>query len=244
MNTPAVYDHQVTGPIGNLQAALEAHASPGSRDWWTGYMKGVIPFRGVGIPAIREVVAGWREAEGLDAAPVAQQFHIATSLIRLPAAEDKLAGIIYLQQYLVGEYPWRQAVPHYARLFDEQAIFDWGTCDWFCVRVLGPTIQHGGLHCARTIAAWHTAANLWRARASAVAFVYLVKDRRYHPLLERACGTLIHREERFAKTAVGWVMRELSKHDAPLVKRFVRDHRQAFSTESLRNATKYFRSRA
>jgi 3-methyladenine DNA glycosylase AlkD len=50
---------------------------------------------------------------------------------------------------------------------------------------------------------------------------------------------LIRREERFAKTAVGWVLRDLSKHDSAVVKDFVDQNLRYFSAESLRNALKY-----
>lgn len=108
-------------------------------------MKGVIAFRGVGIPQIREVVGKWRPAAGLDSAPLQEQFDTAVALIREPVAEDKLAGIIYLQEYLNERIAWRAALPEYASLFDDGFIHDWSICDWFCVRVLGPTIRHRGL---------------------------------------------------------------------------------------------------
>lgn len=219
-----------------LQRALDARASAEKRDWWQKYMKGAIPFRGVGIPLIREVVAEWRDA---DADP-REQFETALSLIREPIAEDKLAGVLYLQNYLIDAIPWREAVPRYAALFDDGHIFEWSTTDWFCVRVLGPTIDANGVACAREIASWRDARNLWRARASLVAFVYLVRDERHHALIERSAATLIRREERFAKTAVGWVLRDLSKFDRPRVERFIEKHRAHFSTEALKNATKYF----
>jgi 3-methyladenine DNA glycosylase AlkD len=227
--------------IAELQRALDAHADARTRDWWTRYLKNAIEYRGLGIPKIRELVAEWRAKNALDAAPPGEQFEIAIALLREPIAEDKLAGILYLQQYLVTEVAWREAVPRYAELFDEGFIHEWSTCDWFCVRVLGPTIAHNGLACAKAIASWHAAENLWRARASAVAFVYLVKDARWHDLIERSCATLIRREERFAKTAAGWVMRELSHHDPARVKRFVRKHEKNFSRESFKAATKFLK---
>lgn len=229
--------------IAQLQSALDAHASARTREWWSRYMKGVIPFRGVGIPVIRELVAQWRAQSRLDAAPVAQQFDVALTLIREPIAEDKLAGILYLQEHLVGRVAWRDAVPRYAELYDSGAIADWNICDWFCVRVLGSTIAHAPA-AARAIAAWHKADNLWRARSSAVAFVNLVADARHHDLIERACATLIAREERFAKTAVGWVLRELSKHDPERVRRFVQTHERLFSRESVKNATRHLPPRS
>lgn len=53
-------------------------------------------------------------------------------------------------------------------------VADWNTCDWLCVRVLGPLIERHGEVAARTIAGWRDAAGLWRRRAAVVAFVDLV----------------------------------------------------------------------
>lgn len=223
----------------SLQRKLDARASAKTRDWWQKYMKDVIPFRGVGIPVIREVIAEWRVDEGLDARAPREQFDVALELIREPIAEDKLAGVLYLQNYLIEEIAWKEALPKYAALFDDGHIFDWNLCDWFCVRVLGPTIATHGTGAARAIAAWREAENLWRARSSLVAFVNLVRDERWHSLIERSAATLIEREERFAKTAVGWVLRDLSKHEPQLVTRFIERHRSSFSNEALRNATKH-----
>ena len=55
-----------------------------------------------------------------------------------------------------------------------------------------------------------------------------------------SCQVLIRREERFAKTAVGWVLRDISKYDPAFVMRVVEENLVHFSTESLRNALKYF----
>ena len=145
-------------------------------------------------------MAEWRD----ETASVDEQFDVALTLIREPVAEDKLAGVLYLQEYLTDRVPWRTALPRYAELFDSG------------------------------VAAWHKAENLWRARASAVAFVYLTADARFHDLIERSCTTLIRRDERFAKTAVGWVLRELSRHDPARVERFVREYQPHFSREYLR----------
>jgi 3-methyladenine DNA glycosylase AlkD len=51
---------------------------------------------------------------------------------------------------------------------------------------------------------------------------------------------LIKREERFCKTAVGWVLREISKSDKNYVEKFLEVHRQFITPEVIKNSTKYF----
>ena len=82
--------------------------------------------------------------------------------------------------------------------------------------------------------------NLWQARASLVAFVLVAEEAENYPLIESACQTVIGRKERFAKTAVGWILRDISIYDQPFVLRVVTENIRHFSTESLNNALKYF----
>ena len=72
-----------------------------------------------------------------------------------------------------------------------------------------------------------------------VAFVKVTSDRSYYPYIHESCHVLIERQERFAKTSVGWILRDISKHDESFVRSFVEQHLKFFSIESLRNAVKY-----
>jgi 3-methyladenine DNA glycosylase AlkD len=184
-------------------------------------MRHVIPFRGVGIPQIRERLAVWRESTGVANWSPADQLDLALEFFAHPIAEDKLAGILFLQNYLYDQFPWSELLPRYAALFQSGQIFDWNICDWFCVRVLGPTISLYGMDCAATITDWQTAENLWQARASVVAFVPVTDQTQYYPLIFKACATLLLREERFAKTAVGWILRDMAGHDKSAVTTFI-----------------------
>jgi 3-methyladenine DNA glycosylase AlkD len=127
----------------------------------------------------------------------------------------------------------------YEALYLDDLIFDWNTCDWFCVRVLSPTIAKNGIDCAKSISSWRTAENLWQARSLVVAFVKVASAQRYYPYIQKSCKVLIARQERFAKTSVGWILRDISKHDESFVKSFVEQHLKSFSIESLKNALKY-----
>lgn len=225
--------------VRRLQLALEGASSTTTKTWWNRYLKGAIEFRGVGLPQIRSVLADWRSDNGVDAMPAADQFALALRLFEEPMAEDKLAGVLYLQEYLHDEVPWRECLSRYGSLFERGLIADWNTCDWFCVRVLGPVIASNGRGCASAVAKWSTSPQLWKARASVVGFVPVIKAPDHHPLVLRSCAVLIRRDERFAKTAVGWILRDLSKCDSKSVTEFLNENLVYFSKESIRNALKY-----
>lgn len=138
------------------------------------------------------------------------------------------------------QFDCEDLLPKYAQLYVKELIFYWKTCDWFCVRVLGPTIAKNGLPCAESITSWNRADNLWQARSSIVAFMPVSADSQYYPLIYKSCHWLIQREERFAKTGVGWILRDLTKYDKAEVLEFVVRHLANFSVEAVKNALKYF----
>jgi 3-methyladenine DNA glycosylase AlkD len=231
--------------IARLQARLDEAATSKTKSWWERYLKGAIVFRGVKMGDVRAAVHAWVEAEGFrEQLSPGDQVDLALGLMRESLAEDKIAGILYLQEVLLpsGTIDWPADLPCFARLFDEGHIADWNTCDWFCVKLLGPLAQREGEPCARAIAAWREAANLWRHRASAVAFVNLAKKgdanfAGFTDMLLESCATLALREERFAQTGAGWVLRELSRAEPERVAAFVGAHRDELSREAFERAT-------
>lgn len=227
----------------HLQTSLQQVASPETKAWWEKYLKQVIPFRGLSLPKTREQFLQWYKYYQVHTFSLETQLEMALTLFRAPFTEDKLAGILFLQYYLYMHMDWRYLLKKYETIYAEAFIFDWNTCDWFCLKVLTPMIIQEGEACAQGIIRWKEAPYLWQARSSIVPFVKVADQAHYYPLIETASTALIQREERFAKTAVGWILREISKHDPTFVKAFIDTHIAYFSKESLRNALKYFDSR-
>lgn len=194
------------------------------------------------MSVIRSLMHTWYTQSVADNLEGEAQRQLALALIYQPHTEEKLAGMLFLQEILLpaGLIRCPRDVDRFADLFASGAIYDWNVCDWFCVKVLGSLIENEGPLCAERIAAWRIAEDLWQARASLVAFVKVADQRVYYPLVEDSCRALIRREERFAKTAVGWILRDVSKHDEAFVRRVIEENLPSFSPESLKNATKYF----
>ena len=82
--------------ISQLQASLDLVASQKTKDWWEKYLRHVIPFRGVGIPEIRNILALWRDEFGIATLDKQDQLVLALRLFDSSFAEDKLAGILFL----------------------------------------------------------------------------------------------------------------------------------------------------
>jgi 3-methyladenine DNA glycosylase AlkD len=226
---------------------LNAHATAAAREWWTRYLKGTASFRGVKMGDVRKAMHAWFEEERLgEYLTVGQQKDLALMLLEEDYSEDKLAGVLFLQEILLpeGALDWRSDLPRFARLFDQGYIRDWSICDWFCVKVLGPLVEQQGEPCARAISEWREADSVWQRRASVVAFANLAKEGdQYFPgftgMVLDNCSHLLESQERFAQTGVGWILRELSCSDQGRVVGFVEANLGRFSREALRNVTKY-----
>ncbi|MCP4225601.1 MAG: DNA alkylation repair protein, partial [Actinomycetia bacterium] len=115
-----------------IQRGLQAKADPATRQWWESYLKGAIGFRGTKMAGIRAVVHSWHGETGATWRPK-QLRDLTIELIRQDLTEDKLAGILIIQEILIpdGLIPWRTELKRWARLFDQGSIHDWNTCDWF-----------------------------------------------------------------------------------------------------------------
>ncbi len=235
----------LAGRVQRLSSALAKRADPETKAWWERYLRGVIGFHGVRMATIRRELHRWIQSERARAPlTTPDERLLATMLMQQPLAEDKLAGILFIQEVLLpdGRIIWRRDLASMATLFDDGSIADWNTCDWFCVKVLGLMVVRDGEPCARSIAAWSRADNLWRRRASVVAFVNLAKHGEDHfpgftDLLLESCQVLITSSERFAQTGAAWVIRELSLADPDRVATFLRSNLTSLSRESVRSAT-------
>ncbi|MBD3275505.1 MAG: DNA alkylation repair protein, partial [Candidatus Marinimicrobia bacterium] len=209
--------------------------------WWENYVKGSAPFYGVRMAQIRKEVHNWYSENNIsEAFTTEQQKSFASDLIRKEYSEEKLAGILLLHEILLpaGYIIWHKDLPVFADYFHSGHIYDWNLCDWFCVKLLSDLIKENEFACADTICNWHTAENLWQARASVVSFVYNTSNEDYHPIIIQAAGVIIQRPERFAKTAVGWLLRELSQVKKNLVTSFINEYLPFFTSEVLKNSIK------
>ena len=235
------------GLIEKLQLRLNAHATAATREWWTKYLRGAASFRGVEMADVREAVHAWFRQERLgEYLSVGQQKELALMLLKVDYSEDKLAGILFFQEILLPAraLDWRSDLPRFARLFEQGYICDWSTCDWFCVKVLGPLVEQQGEACARAISGWREANSMWQQRASVVAFANLAGEGDQHfldftEMVLDNCTQLLGNRERFAQTGVGWILRELSRWDQGRIVEFIETNLDRFSREAVKNAVKY-----
>ncbi|MXW09804.1 MAG: DNA alkylation repair protein [Gammaproteobacteria bacterium] len=233
------FDPRGAAVITDLQGRLDAVADPSTKMWFENYLKHAIAYRGVKTPVVTRIVAEWRGEHGLERLSDDDQLALARSLIGERLAEDKFAGILYMQRYLMRRLQPDRFLAVAEGLFAEGAFFDWSTSDWFSVRVLGPLLRRGRTGTAERIAGWRTAENLWQRRAAIVPFRAVARDESYHPLIETTVAALVRERERFIQTGIGWVVSDMSKAHPGVAAALVERHFDDLSAEMIRRHTRY-----
>ena len=226
-----------------LVQELEVRSVPQKADWWNNYLKGEIRVGGTSIPEIRKLLIERNLSDGLDRLPMNQQVGMVNALMRSSFAEHKLAAIMYLQLFWLGNQKNSFLLSLISDWFDDRYIYDWNTTDWLCVKVLTPILDSGDEKVLWVLKKWNRDPYLWKARASLVPFAQSKRIGEHAKTIERFSDFLIRREERFAKTAVGWVLREYSKQDEGFVLDFLSRHVKHTTWDVKRNALKYHRQK-
>ena len=195
--------------------------------------------RGAPIAKIRACVRTWWADHDFDKCPASIGKRIATAMIEHRMIEDKLAGIAILED-LLGDELRAADLPVFAQLFDDGHLSDAIVVDWFTSKVLVTLLARaaGRAEAARQIATWRDADTIWQRRAACLAFIKLAPegDAAITELALRICATVVWSHERFDQTAVGGLLRELSRGDPDRVEAFVRRYARLMSKECARHA--------
>ena len=211
---------------------------PQKSAWLEDYVKHDIKSKGVGIPGIRQVVKSANKEFSLSSKPLIKQVELLNDLMQKPFTEDKLAAVIYLELFW-NKNNYKILLEMISGWFDRGWISDWNVCDWLCVKILAPIVDNMPEKIIPELMRWNKSPYLWKARASLVPFAQAKSLNRFEEVIRQLSAELIRREERFCKTAVGWVLREYSKKDKKFVEEFLEENKQWTTKEVIRNAMKY-----
>jgi len=222
----------------NIKDKITSVGQPEKAKWLENYIKHDIKSKGVGIPIIRDIVKEATRDYKLVELDISEQVYLLNDLMTSKYTEDKLSAIIYIQ------LNWDRTnedekIELISAWFDKELITDWNVCDWLCVRLLTPLIDNWTKETLIELKKWNKNQNQWKARASLVPFAQSKSLDIHKNLIEEFSIELIKRNERFCKTAVGWVLREYSKIDSGFVTRFLDDNEIWTTKEVIKNATKY-----
>ncbi|CAN8071838.1 unnamed protein product, partial [Agarophyton chilense] len=230
--------------VKDLKSRLEGVADASKKPFMERYLRNELPCRGVQIPIVEKTVNAWSRENGLGSqirnAPNAPNAPNATldeqllrSLFESPFSEDKIAATVYAG--LVARFSPthnRGLISLFEELFEDDLIRPWSTTDSFCNRVLAKMIKRHDDEYSNRISSWSTAENLWKARCSIVTFVPFAKDENFRERIWKNSTVVVQRPERFAKTSIGWILRQVARYDEKFMMRFVEQFKKHMSLEA------------
>ena len=206
--------------------------------WLENYVKHNIKSYGVSIPEIREIIKLFVIETEIHKSSFKVQIEFLNDLMKNDYTEPKLAAILFIQLYWKSKNA-EEILSIASSCFDNHRISDWNVCDWLCVRLLTPILDKEPDLAVSVFNEWNKSHNLWKARASLVPFAQCKHIEKHTETILQFSTELIKRQERFCKTAVGWVLREYSKIDPKFVTDFLENHKKWTTKEVIKNATKY-----
>ncbi|MEL6556212.1 MAG: DNA alkylation repair protein [Cyanobacteria bacterium J06621_11] len=230
--------------IAQLIGLFEQHSDPKTKAWFDNYLKGAIAYRGLKTPQVTKLVKAWYAQHSLACYSQQAQLSLCADLMAGTSdedvfAEDKFAGTLYLQAFLLSKLDYSSLLKACDSWFQRGYFFDWSTTDWFCTRILDPTILNHGLGAAKVIARFRSSGNLWQRRASIVSFRRASRDPQYHPLIKQTIADLLPSDERFIQTGIGWLLADMSKPYPAEAEALFRQHFDQLSKEVIDRHAKH-----
>ncbi len=144
-------------------------------------------------------------------------------------------------QYLAVEYLTRQKakltdsdIPNLRILIITKSW--WDTVDGLDVIVGDIALRHPEV--SQILLTWSTDENIWLRRA-AIDHQLGRREKTDIRLLEKIIINNLGQKEFFINKAIGWSLREYSKTNPEWVREFIEHHREALSSLSIREASKY-----
>lgn len=216
-------------------AALEAVADPSKVAEMARYHKVERRYLGVANPVIDEFVKKWRAA--LD---VTERVALADGLWQIDCHETKLAAAKLLTQARLrpDDGPAWDLIASWVPSFDA-----WAMADHACIAGQKRLVWDPSR--LDQVEAWTTSDHMWTRRAALVMTLPWTKQNHPKPAeieaRERILGwaaSYVTDPEWFIQKAVGWWLRELSKHDPARVMTFLGAHGEAMKPFAAKEAAR------
>jgi 3-methyladenine DNA glycosylase AlkD len=119
---------------------------------------------------------------------------------------------------------------------------NWTAVDSLCPAVITPLARRHPALLDRVMT-WSGSPNMWLRRASAVTFVPLARKGEFLGLAYRTAASLLADDEDLIHKAVGWMLREAGRTDAPRLEAFLLRHGPRIPRTTLRYAIERFPQR-
>ncbi|WP_323777134.1 DNA alkylation repair protein [Leisingera sp.] len=218
-------------------ASLKAQAEPGRAEQMTAYHKQTRAVLGVPNPAANDLTRTWRQVLSLE-----ERVNLAGALWESDIFEARIAAAKLLTQARIKEdAPVWELLQAWVPGFDSWAIAD-HACSAISKRLQAAPDR------LDTVEAWTRSDHMWSRRAALVATLPWAKMNNLKPAdqqrRERILGwaaSYVPDRNWFIQKAIGWWLRDLSKHDAERTRVFLVEHGAAMKPFARKEAAKYLK---
>lgn len=217
MTAPANHDL-----VQAVRAALEAGADPDRAAGQQRYMKSAMPYYGLTSPELKAALGPLLRDPG---------FAMGSRDEWAATVEALWDGATHREQWyaaiaLARHRPYRawvdsDAMPLWERLIRDGAW--WDVVDDIATHLVRDTLLAASTVEGLRMRDWSGSDSLWVRRASIICQVG-ARDRLDQELLSDTIEPNIDDPDFFIRKAIGWALRDHSKHDADWVRRFVAEH--------------------
>ena len=220
------------GAAAAVAGALRAAGTPERAAQEKRYLKSELEFFGVTVPEMRRVVrAAVRDYPGIDQAAMVAW---AVALWREPVHERRTAAVEILT--MTAPRLGAEDLATVERLLRESGT--WALVDGLAVNVAGE-IALVDPQSWPVIDGWAVDADFWLRRSALLALLRGIRTGRADlPRFTRYAEPLLAEREFFIRKAIGWVLREISKHDPDWVSSWTQRHLSAMSGVTFREAVR------
>lgn len=221
--------------IDEALALLRAEANPEKAVEAAAYHKAEREYLGVSVPQIEALAKGWREAVTLE-----ERLALAAGLWESDIHEARVAAAKLLVQARIrpDEDVWA-LIAGWVPQFDA-----WALADHVCKA--GEKRVMADLSRLEEVEGWIESPLMWQRRAALVITLPLAKLNNLKPAeveaRERVLGwmlALMPDRDWFIQKAIGWWLRDLSKHDAERVRQFLAEHGEGLKAFARKEAAQY-----
>lgn len=224
---------EITFYTTQINEAIAGLSNESNAKQMAAYMKGHFEYYGVKTPARKDATKGLiRESKSMSLDDVIRVIH---QLWILPHREMQMVAVdigIYHRKKWTEDY-----LAFWLDLIKQKSW--WDTVDMIASNVIGSIMTKLPPDHRKSYAqTWIKNDNMWIRR---VALIYQLKykDDTDADLLFDLIEQVQHDKEFFISKAVGWSLRQYSKHDSESVSSFVEEHRETLQPLSVREASKY-----
>jgi len=149
--------------------------------------------------------------------------------------EEQVVGLLLLEKIAKDFTP--VDLPYIKKMVGE--CEGWGPLDWISTRMLGVLALNYGDQIYPKVRTWTKSKHLWTRRAAILIHVLPARKKKLNA--ESALDTfaeLLHEKEFFIRKAIGWTLREISKHYPEVTFEFLKEYWKEASGLTLREGTR------